>query len=38
MPYGGDMRPVGMVRPFVAPSVEVAIITHVGSHTNIDLA
>jgi DNA-binding transcriptional MerR regulator len=38
MPCSGDVRPMGRVTPFVAPAVEVAIITHVGAHSNVDLA
>ncbi len=38
VPCGSDVRPIGRVKPFVAPAVEAAVIMHVGSHTNIDLA
>ena len=29
---------MGRIRPLVVPAVEVAVIIHVSSHTNIDLA
>jgi DNA-binding transcriptional MerR regulator len=38
IPCGGAVRPLGRVRPLVVPAVEVAIISHAGGHTNIDLA
>jgi effector-binding domain-containing protein len=38
IPCGGAVRPLGRVRPLVVPAIEVAIIEHSGSHTNIDLA
>jgi DNA-binding transcriptional MerR regulator/effector-binding domain-containing protein len=38
MPCSGDVRPMGRVTPFVAPAAELAIIMHVGTHSNIDLA
>lgn len=37
MPCGG-VRPMGRVRPLVVPAIEVAIIEHAGTHTDIDLA
>jgi DNA-binding transcriptional MerR regulator len=38
MPSGGTVRPMGRVRPLVVPAIEVAIIVHAGTHTDIDLA
>jgi DNA-binding transcriptional MerR regulator len=38
MPCSGDVLPMGRVIPFIVPAVEVAIIMHVGTHNNIDLA
>ncbi len=36
LPSVGEVRPVGRVRPFVAPSAELAIVAHVGSHADVD--
>ena len=33
---GSEVRPVGRVQPFVAPPVELAVITHAGSHADVD--
>jgi DNA-binding transcriptional MerR regulator/effector-binding domain-containing protein len=38
VPCGTKVRPMGRVRPLVVPQIELATITHVGSHTDIDLA
>jgi len=38
MPCGGAVRSMGRVRPLVVPAIEVAIIVHAGTHTDIDLA
>jgi DNA-binding transcriptional MerR regulator len=31
-----EVRPVGRVGPFTAPSTELAVITHIGSHADVD--
>jgi DNA-binding transcriptional MerR regulator len=36
VPVVGEVRPIGRVRPFVAPAVELAVITHSGSHADVD--
>ena len=36
VPVGGEVRPVGRVQRFVAPQVELATITHTGSHADVD--
>jgi DNA-binding transcriptional MerR regulator len=36
LPAVGEVRAVGRVEPFVAPPTELAIITHIGSHANVD--
>lgn len=36
VPVTGEVRPVGRVRSFVAPPVELAVIMHVGSHGDVD--
>jgi effector-binding domain-containing protein len=35
-PTDGEVRTVGRVRPFTAPSIELAVITHSGSHADVD--
>jgi effector-binding domain-containing protein len=32
----GEIRPVGRVGPFTAPPTELAVITHTGSHADVD--
>jgi DNA-binding transcriptional MerR regulator len=36
LPADGEVRPVGRVGPFTAPPVELAVITHIGSHADVD--
>lgn len=36
IPANGDIPPVGRVRSFSVPRTELAIITHIGSHDDID--
>jgi DNA-binding transcriptional MerR regulator len=36
LPADGEVRPVGRVGPFTAPPIELAVITHVGSHADVD--
>ena len=36
VPVGGEVRRVGRVVPFVAPQAELAVITHTGSHSDVD--
>jgi DNA-binding transcriptional MerR regulator len=36
LPSDGEVRPVGRVEPFTAPPVELAVITHIGSHADVD--
>ena len=36
VPVSGELRPVGRVQRFVAPQVELAMITHAGSHADVD--
>jgi DNA-binding transcriptional MerR regulator len=36
LPADGKVRPVGRVGPFVAPPTELAVITHTGSHADVD--
>ena len=38
IPCARPVRPVGRVSSLVVPAVELAIIEHEGSHTNIDIA
>jgi DNA-binding transcriptional MerR regulator/effector-binding domain-containing protein len=38
VPCGTTVRPMGRVRPLVAPQIELATIMHVGPYTDIDLA
>jgi DNA-binding transcriptional MerR regulator len=38
LPTDGDIVPVGRVKQGTIPAVEVAIITHSGSHDDVDLA
>jgi DNA-binding transcriptional MerR regulator len=35
-PADGEVRPVGRVKPFTARPVELAVITHTGSHSDVD--
>jgi DNA-binding transcriptional MerR regulator len=35
-PANGEVRTVGRVGPFVAPPIELAVITHTGSHADVD--
>jgi effector-binding domain-containing protein len=35
-PAEGDVRAVGRVGPFTAPPTELAVITHIGSHADVD--
>jgi DNA-binding transcriptional MerR regulator len=35
-PAVGEIRPVGRVGPFTAPPIELAVITHTGSHADVD--
>jgi effector-binding domain-containing protein len=35
-PTDGEVRPVGRVGPFTAPPIELAVITHAGSHADVD--
>jgi DNA-binding transcriptional MerR regulator len=35
-PADGEVRTVGRVRPFMAPPIELAVITHTGSHADVD--
>jgi DNA-binding transcriptional MerR regulator len=36
LPADGDIRPVGRVGSFTAPQIELAVITHTGSHADVD--
>jgi DNA-binding transcriptional MerR regulator len=36
LPADAEVRPVGRVGPFTAPPVELAVITHIGSHADVD--
>ena len=36
LPVDGVVRPVGRVGRFTAPPVELAVITHIGSHADVD--
>jgi DNA-binding transcriptional MerR regulator len=36
LPADGDIRPVGRVGSFTAPQIELALITHTGSHADVD--
>jgi DNA-binding transcriptional MerR regulator len=36
LPADGEVRPVGRVGPFISPSIELAVITHIGSHADVD--
>jgi DNA-binding transcriptional MerR regulator len=36
LPADGAIRPVGRVGPFTAPPIELAVITHTGSHADVD--
>ena len=36
LPVDGEVRPVGRVQPVSMPEVELAIITHAGSHADLD--
>jgi DNA-binding transcriptional MerR regulator len=36
LPADGEVRPVGRVGSFAAPPIELAVITHIGSHTDVD--
>jgi len=36
LPVDGEVRPVGRVGSFIAPSIELAVITHIGSHADVD--
>jgi DNA-binding transcriptional MerR regulator len=36
LPADTEVRAVGRVRPFLAPAIELAVITHVGSHGDVD--
>jgi DNA-binding transcriptional MerR regulator len=36
VPVSSEIRPVGRVVPFVAPRAELAVITHAGSHSDVD--
>jgi effector-binding domain-containing protein len=38
VPCAEPVRPVGRVVPLTVPAVEIAVITHHGSHQDIDLA
>jgi DNA-binding transcriptional MerR regulator len=35
-PADAEVRTVGRVRPFTAPAIELAVITHPGSHADVD--
>jgi DNA-binding transcriptional MerR regulator len=36
LPAEGDVRTVGRVGPFTVPPAELAVITHIGSHADVD--
>jgi DNA-binding transcriptional MerR regulator len=36
LPADGEIRPVGRVGRFTAPPVELAVVTHTGSHADVD--
>ena len=36
LPADGPVRAVGRVGSFVAPAIELAVITHIGSHADVD--
>jgi effector-binding domain-containing protein len=36
VPSAGTVRAVGRVRSFIAPPAELAVIAHIGSHTDVD--
>ncbi|MFD8963414.1 MerR family transcriptional regulator [Streptomyces sp. NPDC059568] len=36
VPTGAPIRPLGRVRPILTPRTELAVVTHRGSHTDID--
>jgi DNA-binding transcriptional MerR regulator len=36
LPADGEVRPVGRVGSFTAPHTELAVITHIGSHADVD--
>ena len=36
VPADGEVRPVGRVEPFTVPPIELAVITHIGSHADVD--
>jgi hypothetical protein len=36
VPCTAPVRPVGRVTPVVVPAIELAVITHVGSHDDVD--
>ena len=36
LPVDGEVQPVGRVGPFTAPPVELAVVTHTGSHADVD--
>jgi DNA-binding transcriptional MerR regulator len=36
LPADRTVRPIGRVQPYLAPSVELAVITHVGSQVDVD--
>jgi DNA-binding transcriptional MerR regulator/effector-binding domain-containing protein len=38
VPTGGETRPIGRVMPLVIPEAELAVLTHSGSHEDIDIS
>ena len=38
IPLAGPVKPIGRIESIVIPAVELAIVTHVGSHDDIDVA
>jgi DNA-binding transcriptional MerR regulator len=36
VPVSSEVRPVGRVVPFIAPRAELAVITHTGTHSDVD--
>jgi DNA-binding transcriptional MerR regulator len=36
LPADGAVRPIGRVEPYLAAPVELAVITHIGSHADVD--
>ena len=38
VPTGAELAPLGRVAPFVVPAAELAVITHPGSHADVDRA